>query len=541
MKCKKCGEEVPENSLFCTNCGSKLADQVEENTSKEEVTKEDVKVEERKQEEPKEEIKEERPEEKAENKEEAKQEEKKEEVVETKNPEVKKEVESETKSKEELKTEEKATPKKKKSKFKIFLIILIILALLVGGIYLIFKDDIDNFFDKKEESEEMQEDVEEAMNEIAENMLENETTENTTETQPAKTLVTTDKQEFSNDLAWSKVDNQWVCINSEGKLVFRLPAEYTEVTNFSDDGYALIKKENNKAIVDETGRIITTDENNNAFDEIISEDALADCALVSKEIDEYDKAETQYGIIDFEGNWILNLSADNENLKGLTKGISENIITDEYDKVYLVDIAKNVTIKGLIQEIIAEDDDNLIVLDYDNQLVKVNEESGKTTTIVKNVDSVYGKLNNDLLAVKIRKFNDKTRDYDISFGYYDLNGKKQVSVKEENVESLTTMSDEGYYGVITSNDSGTKFITICDKEGNKQFDPIKGAEECTYLGEGRFFISYSNDTGFDKYVCDEKGQKLFNAESMTLYEDGFSIKDGDNYVDQAGMIKTIVE
>ena len=524
MKCKKCGEEVPENSIFCTNCGSKLSEQIEEPKEKQNQKENEVKEEVTKKEETKENIKEEP------------KEELKKDVIEEKPKEVKEE------KKEEIKKETiEPKPKKKKSKLKIFLIIILILVVLAGGFYLIFREDIEEYFEEKEKSDKLEEDVEEGINEVAENMTQNETTENTVTEPTPQTIVTTDKREFRSDLAWCKLNNQWICINTEGKVVFKLPEEYTGVTDFSDEGYALIKKENNKAIIDETGRIITTDENNTAFDKIISEDAFADCALVSKEIDEYDKAETQYGIIDFEGNWILNLSADNEKLNKMTEGIGENIITDGYDKVYLVDVAKNVTIKGLIKEIIAEDDDSIIILDYDDQLVKINEESGKTTTIVKNVDSVYGKLNNDLLAVKIRKYNDKTRDYDISYGYYDVNGKKQVSIKEENVESLTTMSDEGYYGVITSNDSGTKFVTICDKEGNKQFDPIKGAEECTYLGEGRFFISYSNDTGFDKYVCDEKGQKLFNAESMTLYEDGFSIKDGYNYVDQAGMIMTIVE
>ena len=534
MKCKKCGEEVPENSLFCTNCGSKLADQKDDEVSKEDVKQEETKNEEQNQEEV---VHEEEKTEEPENKE-VEIEEKKEEVKEEPKEDKKEESEG---SKVEPKVEVKTTLKKKKSKLKIFFIIIVILAILLGLSYLLFKDEIDEYFENKEESEEMQEDVEEAMNESAENIVENETIENTTETQPTKTLVTTNKQEFSNDLAWSKIENQWVCINSEGKLVFRLPVEYTEVTKFSDDGYAIIKTNSNKAIVDETGRIITTDANNTAFDKIISDDALADCAVVSKEIDTYETAETQYGIIDFEGNWILNLSADNEFLSDLKNGVAEDIITDNDNIIYIVDSAKKVKTEASIQKFVAEEDDSIYVITYGEELIKINEETGKTNVILENIVHIYDEYNNDLIPLRIATTNKKTKETVETVGFYDLSGKQQIKVGGSNIDDVTSISDAGYYGVINKNDGGTKFITVKDREGNQQFEPIKGALECNYLGEERFFVSYSNDESSGTYVCDEKGQKIFNANSMTNYEDGYAVKDGENYVDKAGMIITLVE
>ena len=51
------------------------------------------------------------------------------------------------------------------------------------------------------------------------------------------------------------------------------------------------------------------------------------------------------------------------------------------------------------------------------------------------------------------------------------------------------------------------------------------------LSEGK---PYENGEG--EYVCNEKGEKLFDATSMTKYENGYAIKDNTNYVDENGMI-----
>ncbi len=506
MKCKKCGEELPKNSKFCTKCGAKVEDEsVEEKLDeqiKDEIIENSIETEEIIDNSESNEVK-------------------------IEEPQFEEEKKQEENNKFEVKKQKKT--KKKKSRIKVILIVFILILALVAGMIYIFKDELEIFSKNDKETKDTKKKAENSISE-----MEKETNDIEDE---ANILVTTDKREFKNGLAWSKENGQYVCINTDGKVIFRLSNEYDTVTDFTNPDYTLVSNYYNKAIIDKEGNIITTDRDNGAFDKIVSDDVISGYAVVSKQIDTYKVKETRYGIIGFEGNWILELSKNNSFLKDYTQGLTKNILTDK-ENLYFVDIAKKVKLKERVYKYIYDDDENCYFYTNGAKIAKVNKKSGKIEDIITNI--TYGgeySVSDGLIYITTSKWNKKKAI--VTSGFYDLNGKKQYEIKEKIVG--VTESTNGFAGIITKNNGGTSFGTVIDKEGKHQFEPIKGVKKLECIGENKFFISYSNENGEESYVCNEKGEKLFYAINITKYKDGYAIKDDTNYIDENGTILEIIE
>lgn len=523
MKCLKCGEEIPENAIFCTNCGAKVEDM-----------KEDI------QEETEKEIVEEKTDTDVEEKEEDVQEVEENTVEEE---DIFKEEET-SKFKQTKGDETDKKPKKKKSKAGFIILVIIIIIAIAAGLIYYYREDLGLFEEEKSTSKSKEEknETENIANVEEENKYEEEI--NDIDTPPEevdKTLITTNKRDFYNGLAWSKVNNTWICINDKGDVVFRLPEEYTEVNDFENKDYTLVSNYSNKAVIDKEGKLITSDKDNQAFDKIISSDATAGCVVVQKNVDTYELNENQYGIIGFEGNWILKLSADNEFLRDYSTCGIENVLINR-DQIYFVSTAKKIKTKnGRIDKVVAEDANYIYFYTNENKLIKVKNDGTKEVEVVKKDIRNIGNYENGLIYMYTSSKDKKKNKVNETRGYFDLSGKVQVKISEKNIISATEISENGTYGIITENNAHTRYITLINKDGKKVFDPIKGAAECKYIGEGKFFISYSNENGSESYVADEEGNRIFTASSMEKYNNGYAIKDEENYVDKTGMILTIMD
>ena len=67
-------------------------------------------------------------------------------------------------------------------------------------------------------------------------------------------LETTNECEFSYATAWCKSGNNWALINIDGLAEIVLNENYTEVTNFENTGYAIVKDSyGNKTVIDRAG------------------------------------------------------------------------------------------------------------------------------------------------------------------------------------------------------------------------------------------------------------------------------------------------
>lgn len=330
-------------------------------------------------------------------------------------------------------------------------------------------------------------------------------------------LGTTDEHEFSYATAWCKSGDNWILINIDGLAEIILDENYTQVTNFANTGYAVVKDVyGNKAVIDRGGRSVLYD-NCYVCDEIVSDNFNANMIVASKIMVEDGEEKIGYGIIDATLNWAKAPSPDNEYLKEFTKGIDGGVFTNEAgDKLYFY-----------IIDSIVEDVDEFLFYDAETVMFRKGNE---ICLIDKSGEHLRKDFDN---VTKNGEWAEHTIYCEFTDGrkqLVDINGKCTVDLSSYNVKNLPRMIG-GYAGVLIETEEGTKY-TVIDEEGNFVFEPRRG-NSCDTLAEKVFRINYYDEEQGKEVigVINEKGELLFNVEtSITNFNNGYAVKNEDSYI-----------
>lgn len=333
-------------------------------------------------------------------------------------------------------------------------------------------------------------------------------------------IKTTDKGEFTYALAWSKCGDNWVCTNIDGFAEIVLDKQYTEVTDFCNSGYAMVKDSNGvKTLIDRAGNLRLC-EYSYVCDEILTNDFHANLIVATQKVIEDGEEKLGYGLINDSLGWCMAPSSKNEYLKEFTKGIDGGVLTNEKgDKLYFSRI--NVVVEGVDEFLFYDNDIAMYRKGTDIYLIDKSGEHERVS--MKNI-------------AKAGEWTEGTIFCELTDGrkvFNNINGEIILDVTNLNIVNSPRFI-EGYAGILMQTEEGLKY-TVIDDKGNMMFEP-KAGEMCDTLTGKVYRISYLNAEQVRvTEVINEKGEKLFDvASSITYFTNGYAIKDNEIYVRSDG-------
>lgn len=329
-------------------------------------------------------------------------------------------------------------------------------------------------------------------------------------------IKTTNKGEFTYALAWSKCGENWVCTNIDGFAEIVLDKQYTEVTDFCNSGYAMVKDLNGvKTLIDRAGNLRLC-EYSYVCDEILTNDFHANLVVATQKVTEDGEEKLGYGLINDSLGWCMAPSSKNEYLKEFTKGIDGGVLTNEKgDKLYFSRI--NVVVEGVDEFLFY--DSNLAMYRKGTDIYLIDKSGEHERVSMKNI-------------AKAGEWTEGTIFCELTDGrkvFNDINGEIILDVTNLNVVNSPRFI-EGYAGILMQTEEGLKY-TVIDSKGNMMFEP-KSGEMCDTLTGKVYRIAYLNaDQVRVTEVINEKGEKLFDVtSSITYFTNGYAIKDNEIYV-----------
>jgi|GEM_PF-5863974 len=332
-----------------------------------------------------------------------------------------------------------------------------------------------------------------------------------------------DGRDFSEGAAWVYGDNGiWYCIDTEGKILFELP-EGSEPNEDFSGGISVIDE---SKVINISGGIIFDAEKEECtlvYDRDKETYLFNGFVMTTKSIDSFEVTEEQYGILNNEGNWVIELTSEygEPSYRGsaifLLKKYDDN---GEHDNIYFNASTNNTFIRNNDYDKLNFNRGYAISIDYDGITTLVDTEGIELFSLDK--ECIYGEVGDGLVFLSY--YEDFYREKVIQ-GFYDTSGSMVIDLSEYDIRNQPYFT-EGYAFLELKNEQESVFATIIDTKGNFQFEPKKIETDSydTYISDGLLKVDYDEFMDMQGNIVlnlDIFGEVYnFRNSILRYYEDG---------------------
>ena len=338
-------------------------------------------------------------------------------------------------------------------------------------------------------------------------------------------------QNFSEGLAWveyvypygdgSTTGFGWM--DTEGRITTPFPEELVEnIGSEFSDGYTYVNNGDSDddtnhwfVVLDKEGNVAVQSPDDGSYEIMCGGDGMY---LVKKYLRGMEANEDYYGIIDVDGNWVVEpaetalIDVGNGKPHDSWRYVGEHVFKHNYSDLncywYNADTGKVLHYEYNLDR---TKSDLALETDFHNGVAigeKIVEGESRIYTVTKDFETSEIPRENIQTLDKIQLGDDGLffTAYDsyhafTSAGFYDLDGNLKIDLSEYNIDRLSGIAN-GYCALKIWGKDSKYYLAVIDTNGDFAFDPIPVTEMGNFTGEA---IVFRSEEDGEDYVVDLEG------------------------------------
>jgi len=274
---------------------------------------------------------------------------------------------------------------------------------------------------------------------------------------------------FSDGVAWVRTGTVWNLIDKTGRILLVPKGVSRPASNFSH-GVALVNLVGRPSeLIDKTGKVISSPESGDygVIDRFIPEIGMI---VVRRQINTFERTETQVGLINNTGNWVVPLQGGRSFGQYLGEGLirtSRMVNNSGVNELYNVFTGEVFEAKDGTWTSTTRFENGYGVF-YSGNSISSTDTKGNIKEIITGVNHIHY-LHDYREGLFFLRDNMNQLQ-----GFYDINGNSVIDLSKYTIALRSGWSisfNDGYCVLALENDQKSPFYTVIDKTGKFMFEP----------------------------------------------------------------------